>query len=235
MCTGATPYPYVNYMVNGSNFLQILYIYQRPGNVHFLSFYCLFRKLYMLTIFRCFLGRGFLHAGPGLWSMTISTTPTSATENSCQVQIRAQSTIQLYYGFVTDVHNDFIYKEPLIVPGPGNFIWHDQVLNINGWTNDILKSGLRSKQLYGGSYYQSNDWRSSRQCRRIFGVYEFVCAGTTGEACWFCAFHASHWLFLRIHLGKLHLSRLVFCHYGTCLYCFQSLELDRIFMHIQLW
>jgi uncharacterized protein YegL len=74
-------------IVSGSNSLYIAHAYKRSGTV----------------------SHGF---GPGIWTAVMQTSPIPGTTSACGFQIRIQSTLQLYYGFTQNIHNDFPKKEP---------------------------------------------------------------------------------------------------------------------------
>ena len=57
---------------------------------------------------------------PGVWTATVQITSLPGNSGSCTVQVRVQSNLQIYYGFVTDIHNDFPAPEPIMATGYNN-------------------------------------------------------------------------------------------------------------------
>ncbi len=60
---------------------------------------------------------------PGIWIAKIRT---ESLITGCRVQVRVQSTIEMYTGFlVNNIHTDYSYSEPASNPGQSNIeiIW----------------------------------------------------------------------------------------------------------------
>ena len=86
---------------------------------------------------------------PGTWTAVVQ------ANGGCNIQVRVQSNIQLYYGFSLNIHNDFPFKEPISANGYHNYMLahmtnvpkgtleYMNMFNING---SLVGSALFSKR-----------------------------------------------------------------------------------------
>ncbi len=63
------------------------------------------------------LGTGGANLSPGIWTAVTKTTNFTQNGAGCRIQVRAQSHLQVYYGFTYGVHNDVPAGTPVLNAG----------------------------------------------------------------------------------------------------------------------